>query len=316
MVCYSSPIEREGRGAEQQRAVQSDEGQADPAPGGPAPGETAPAFWDCHAAIGRWTLPPPAGALDVAGLVEELGRAGIVGALVHHGLGRDYDPAAGNAVLMGELATAPAQMEVAHGTALGAAPAAKEDPLAATPARLVPCATLLPSHTGEFPPPDEHIPALIEQGVRAVRLYPRSHNFSLEEWCAGELLGALERYRLPVSVDLSETDWGALHGVLGAHPALPVIVTRVNYRQERFVYPLLRQHPTLHVEVSLFQGHRAIEEVVGRFGPRQLLFGTGLPFYDAGAPMVMVARADVDAAAQLAIGGGNLLRLLREVGVP
>ncbi|MDQ3700559.1 MAG: amidohydrolase [Chloroflexota bacterium] len=286
--------------------MQRDEGQA---PGGPAcrepvSGKTALAFWDCHAAIGRWTLPPPAGALDVPGLVEELARAGIAGALVHHGLGRDYDPAAGNAVLMGELGTAPAQMEDAHRTAPGAAPA-----------RLVPCVTLLPSHTGEFPPPDEHIPALIGQGVRAVRLYPRSHNFSLEEWCAGEILGALERHRLPLSIDLSETDWGTLHGVLGAHPALPVIVTRVNYRQERFVYPLLRQHPTLHVEVSLFQGHRAIEEVVGRFGPRQLLFGTGLPFYDAGAPMVMVARADVGAGAQQAIGGGNLLRLLREVVV-
>ena len=63
-------------------------------------------FWDCHAGIGRWTLPPPAGALDVAGLRAELAYAGIAGALVHHGLGRDYDPAAGNEVLLRELAAA------------------------------------------------------------------------------------------------------------------------------------------------------------------------------------------------------------------
>lgn len=255
------------------------------------------AFWDCHTAIGRWTLPPPAGALDPAGLRAELAHAGgaygaIAGALVHHGLGRDYDPAAGNAALLRELA---------------AAPAGSGEP------ELVPCVTLLPTHTEEFPPPEEHLRDLIRRGVRGARLYPRSHNFSLEEWCAGDLLAALERHRLPVSVDLAETDWPTLHRVCAAHPALPVIVTRVNYRHERFLYPLLKQHPALHVESSFFQGHRGIEEVGDRFGPHRLLFGTGLPFFEIGGPIVMVVRADVGDDARRAIAGGNLRRLMSEL---
>jgi predicted TIM-barrel fold metal-dependent hydrolase len=253
-------------------------------PGAPADLE----FWDCHAAIGRWTLPPPAGALDPSELCEELAYAGIAGALVHHGLGRDYDPAAGNDVLLQELAPE-------------------------APRPLVPCVTLLPPDTGEFPPLEEHLPDLVRRGVRGVRLYPKSHNFSLEEWCAGDLLAALERHRLPVSIDLAETNWSALHGVCAAHPALPVVVTRVNYRNERYLYPLLRQHSRLHVELSFFQGHRAIEEVVDRFGPERLLFGTGLPFFTAGAPVVMVVRADVGDAARRAIAGENLRRLMAEV---
>jgi hypothetical protein len=250
------------------------------------------AFWDCHAAIGRWTLPPPAGALDPDGLCDELQAAGIAGALVHHGLGRDYDPPAGNDVLLRELE------ERDH------------DPGAVA---LVPCVTLLPTDTEEFPPPEEHLPALIRRGVRGVRLYPKSHNFSLEEWCAGELLSALERHRLPVSIDLAETSWSAIHDVCAAHPALPVIVTRVNYRNERFLYPLFRRHPQLRVEISYFQGHRGVEEVVERFGPERLLFGTGLPFYTAGAPVVMVVRADVGDEARRAIAGENLRRLMEAV---
>ena len=31
-------------------------------------------FWDCHAAVGRWTLPPPAGALEPDALRAELAR--------------------------------------------------------------------------------------------------------------------------------------------------------------------------------------------------------------------------------------------------
>jgi predicted TIM-barrel fold metal-dependent hydrolase len=178
---------------------------------------------------------------------------------------------------------------------------------------LVPCVTLLPPDTEEVPPPAAHLPALIRQGVRGARLYPKSHNFNLAEWCAGGLLAAMERHRLPLSIDLAETSWPELHDVCAAHPDLPAIVTRVNYRHERVLYPLLRLHPRLYVEISYFQGHRGIEEVVDRFGPERLLFGSGLPFFTPGAPVVMVVRADVGDAARRAIAGGNLRRLMEEV---
>ena len=243
---------------------------------------------DCHAAVGRWTVPPPAGPLDEAGLLAELDAAGVAGALVHHGVARDYDPAVGNDLLLAACASD----------------------------RLVPCATLLPPATAELPPPDEHLPALLAAGVRAVRLYPRSHNFSLAPWCSGPLLEALERRRVPLTVDLVETDWEAIHGLCERYPDLPVVVTRVNYRQERFLYALWERHANLHVELSLFQGHRSLEEAVERFGPHRLLFGTGLPFFDAGGPVVMLARCEVDAAARRAMAGDNLRRLLGNVVAP
>lgn len=122
-------------------------------------------FWDCNAAIGRWTIPPPGGPLDAEGLERELHRAGIDGAIVHHGLARDYDAAAGNDALFEELRNWPS---------------------------LVPCPSLLPPATCELPPLEELLPDLVARGARMVRLYPRSHNFSLSEWCSGPLLSALE----------------------------------------------------------------------------------------------------------------------------
>lgn len=257
-------------------------------------------FWDCHAAIGGWTVPPPGGLLDAAGLRRELAAAGIAGALVHHGLARDYDPGVGNDALLREL--------------LGVSAPGLQPPIPSSQSpRLVPCATVLPHHTGEFPPPRDHLPRLIAQGVHAVRLYPKQHNFSLEDWCASELLAGLAAHRLPVSIDLAETTWSDVHRVCAAYPDLPLIVTRVNYRQERFLYPLWERHANLYVDVSHFQAHRALEEAIARFGPDRLLFGTGLPFYAPGGPLFLVLRAETDDAARRAIAGHNLLRLLEGV---
>ncbi len=245
-----------------------------------------PAFWDCHAAIGRWTVPPPGGWLDEAALRRELQASGIAGALVHHGLARDYDPAIGNEALLQEIGAA---------------------------STLLPCVTLLPHHTGEVPPPRAHVPQLLAQGACAVRLYPKSHTFSLAPWCAGDLLETLAEHRVPLSIELAETSWETLHEVCSAHPALPVIVTRVSYRQERYLYALWERHDNLYVDISHFQGHRAIEEAVERFGPERLLFGTGLPFYAPGGPVLLVMRAEIDEPARRAIAGGNLLRLIGAV---
>lgn len=118
---------------------------------------------------------------------------------------------------------------------------------------------------------------------------------------------------MPVSLDLAETDWEAVHLLGTDHPSLPVVLTRVNYRQERFLYPLWARHRNLYVDISLFQAHRAIEEAVSCYGHERLLFGTGLPFYEAGGPMMMVRLSEIAPASQCAIAGSNLRRLLSEV---
>ena len=148
-----------------------------------------------------------------------------------------------------------------------------------------------------------------------VRLYPRTHTFSLAEWCLGELLDTLERHRVPLSVELAETGWDQIHALCAAHPALPVLVTRAGYRQERMLFPLWERHPNLYIETSHFQAHRGLEHAVACFGPERLLFGTGLPFFSPGAAVMLVHRAEVSEDARAAVAGGNLRRLLDAVRV-
>lgn len=243
-------------------------------------------FFDAYAALGPLTVPMLGQELaTVAALRTELDRAGIDAALVYSTIALDYDPPTGNALLSAALAD-------------------ESD--------LHPCWVLLPPGTGEFPPPAELITTMAEQGVRAARLCPGPlrHNFSLAPWCSGELLAGLAAAHVPLFLDLDDTHWSEIAALLATYPALPLVVTGVTYRVDRYLYPLLAQFPNLYIELSGYQGLHAIEHLVARFGPERLLFGSHLPLFEPGATITHLCYADFDNDAKALIAHGNLERLL------
>ncbi len=263
-----------------------------PAAGGPGAtserkgaSETGMDFFDCNCMVGRFPQPQPGQFWDVDSLEGELERCGIARALVFHSLGKELDPATGNAALMRELAGR---------------------------TRLAPCWVVMPHDTGEMPPPPELCAQMRSQGVRAVRVFPTMQNFTLAEWCAGNLLAELERNRIPVFVDHTETNWDAIHAVCEAHPGLPLVLLRVNYRSHRFIYPLLSRHRNLYLEIGLFVAHDALAECARHHGAERMLFGSAMPHFAPGGPMASIAYAEISDAEKALIAGGNLRRLLGE----
>lgn len=246
-------------------------------------------YFDCNCSVGRVGCPLLLDIPDVAGLKGEMAAAGLGRALVYHTVARFGDPVQGNALLMKEIAGHPG---------------------------LEPVWVILPPHTGEMPAPGRLVEDMGRAGVRAVRMFPgRSrHGFSLSEWCAGEVLEALEAARLPLMLDTETVTWEEVFAVLRRFTKLPVIMTECSYRHDRFLYPLLEKFETLHVETSRFMGAGAIEDLVGRFGSRALLFGTNMPSYTGTAAVSRLTYADIDRRDKEAIAGGNLRRLLGEAG--
>lgn len=243
-------------------------------------------FFDCYCGLGYLTAPafgqefPTAQELQVA-----LEDAGIDAALVFSPAAFEYDPFLANQALMEEIA--------GH-------------------ANLHPCWVLLPPATGEQPPPLELVTLMAEQGVRAARLAPgrTRNNFSLAAWSVDPLLEALAQAHVPVFLDLDESDWPEIAALLARHPTLPLVLTNVTYRVDRYLYPLWERHDNLYVEISGYQGLRAIEAAVLRFGPERLLFGTHMPRFTPGAALAAVTYAEISANARTLIAGGNLRRLL------
>jgi hypothetical protein len=245
-------------------------------------------FFDCNCSIGRTGYPHLLDIPDAAGLRREMETAGVEEALVYHVLARDGHPPLGNTLLLDELK--------GH-------------------AGLHPVWVLLPHHTGELPPPDQLLAEMKDKGVKAARLYPGRlhHSFTLAEWCAGELLTALQAARLPLILDIEIVSWEEIFSLLQKYPQLPIILSNCSYRHHRFLYPLWERFDYLYLEMSRFMGGGAVEDVVRRFGSGRILFGTNMPQYTGTAAVARLTYADIAWADKEAIAAANLDRILKEV---
>lgn len=243
-------------------------------------------LFDAYCALGPLTAPVFGQEFTTADeLLTAMAATGVAEALVYSPVAYEYDPAEGNARLM-ELITG-------HDN-------------------LHPCWVLLPPATREMPPPDALISEMRAAGVRAARLCPSParNNFSLGDWCSGSLLRALAEAHIPTFIDLSEISWDGLASLLSRYPQLPVVLTGVTYRIDRYLYALWEQFDMLRIDISGYQGLHAVESAVARFGAERLLFGSNAPLYGAGAAVTTVAYAAISPEEKALIAGGNLYQLL------
>ena len=239
-------------------------------------------LFDANCAVGPWpTDRPPYETVD--GLLAEMARLGIERALVSHTLARTYNPPEGNRLLMQEIAE--------H-------------------EQLLPCWTLLRPACGEMGSLADLLSDMDANHVRAVRLYPKGHTYSLEDWQCGELLGVLSERHCIVLLDLAETNWPEVERVCRTYPGISLVVTATGYREFRPLFALLARCDNLFCDLSNLSTYLGVEEILSRFGSERLIFGTGLPISDPGGPIARVFYTDAPQADIAAMAHGNLERLL------
>jgi len=230
--------------------------------------------------LGRPRVPLERVEPGAGDLLGEMRRLGIGRALVRHRACIEVGPRTGNELLLRELA-------------------GREE--------LVPVWMLTPEAVFHPGGPGQAVRQMLSRGVRAAWMHPAGQDYVLEPWCCGRGLEALQERRVPLLVQWDAVTGRQLHEVLGAYPRLPLILLTL--------YPLLEQHPNLHVAVTpTYSVYRGIEELCERFGAGRFVFGSGYPEVEGGAALCMLNYADIPAAARQAIGRDNLERLLSEAG--
>lgn len=250
-------------------------------------------FFDANCGLGASGRAPFIGMRDAGCLLEYMDRCGIAEALVYDVLSVELHAGVGNSEIVKAVAGQP---------------------------RLHPAWVALPHHTGEMPPPRELVKTMLDAGARAARMLPRVNGLAFREWCVGELLAELDEHRIPLFVDFGtwhwadpNADWDGVHWACSTFPDLPIIMVHEQFGSARQSYPLLARHPNLHLELSGTQTNRGVEQIARRFGARHLLFGTQLPFFEAGPALATVGYLELSEEDKRAIAGDNLRRLLEGV---
>jgi len=245
-------------------------------------------LFDSNCMLGKIVAPKAGFPLDAGELLEVMDHFEIAEAIVYHSLSKEYHPAFGNPALC---------QQIAHSR------------------RLHGMWVVMPSGTGDFPAEKPLVEAMRAEGIKAARVFPHPdrHNFSLKDWCSAGLLNSLESLSIPLFVDADQVDWDTVGQLCRDHPGLPLVLTSVGYRSNRFLYPLLEKLDNLHVELSSYCGHRAIEALSERFGAQHLLFGTRLPFFSPGSAVGMLSYARISPVERKLIAGDNLRNMLERV---
>jgi predicted TIM-barrel fold metal-dependent hydrolase len=258
-------------------------------------------YIDCNTMVGKRGPKDIETPYETEDLLEEMEWCGIHGALVAHWTAREYDPMYGNRMLMRQLKKSP---------------------------RLLGAWAVMPSHTWEIPPPRDLVQEMSDNGIRAAKMYPRSHRYPFNLDYCGSLLEELQQrdvllivegghlYNPDIFEPSNQVLLSELDAVLTRFPGLKVLLQSSRWEATRYLHWLMTKHQNLHLELSNHQGNRAMEVFVEWFGADRILFGSGALDKSPGAAKAFVDYAVLDEAAKAKIASGNISRLLKVEQLP
>jgi hypothetical protein len=152
--------------------------------------------------------------------------------------------------------------------------------------------------------------------LRAVRIFPAAHGFSLERWCIGALCEELTVRNIPLFIWHTEARWEDLARLAGDFAKLNIVVEsqyqKVLYHTRR-LFPLMKARPNVYCEISNIGGFNLLDFGVREIGAERFIFGTYLPASDPSVPMGMIMDARISTREKKLIAGDNLRRLISGV---
>jgi predicted TIM-barrel fold metal-dependent hydrolase len=252
--------------------------------------------WDCNSCFGLPSKPSPSPAVceTAADLTAQLDRAGIVRSVTWHIAQHDVAPTVGNRMLA----------EAIRGND-----------------KLLGCWTVLPPQTDEMPV-DRLLADMKAHRIVALRAFPVAHRYLLNAVTMGPLLDEMVARRIPLLYSTRRLPaghsphqaWQDLYNLMAEFPELTLIVLdHGSWGCDRYFRPLFDQYERVYVDTSMYYIDGGIEDVVARYGPGRIVYGSGLPERYPGGMMMAIRHAQIDEAAKAAIAGGTLRQLIQEV---
>jgi hypothetical protein len=245
-------------------------------------------FFDCNMMLGTRSALKAGAIYKTCDIVKIMERCNIKEAAVYHCSALEYHPACGNTRLMDEIRPY---------------------------SFFYPVWVLLPGATGDFEKGAKLLESLKSNNVRLARIFPgaQKHNFSIAKWNCGELFDMLDGGRIPLIVDINDFTWDQLVEIAHSYRNMPLILSRVGYRNDRNIYKILEKYENVYLETSFYKVFLGIEKITEVFGAGRLIFGSDMPVHSGGSAVTLVTHAQISMKEKEMIAGGNLKKLMKNV---
>lgn len=242
-------------------------------------------FFDAFTRIGPRRYKHPAEKWELEDLIKELNHCSVSGAMVASTLSVSYDAMYSNLELSEKIKSYPNLFGIWN---------------------------VLPHHTGEFPSPKELGTKMEEHNVRAVTINPLSNGWDWTTKPSNDLLEWLNENRILTMTSAAELGgWEKLNQFLSRYRNIPILIYGTNWIEQRYVLPLLKEYPNLHISFEQLQINQGLEDLYKNGSIDQLIFASDGPTMSVGAHRTYIDYADIPDSAKAKVAGGNLIRLLK-----
>jgi predicted TIM-barrel fold metal-dependent hydrolase len=228
---------------------------------------------------------------SVDDLLAEMDHCGIAQAVVSHVLSRFSKPEIGNKLTVAAIA----QSE-----------------------RLIGCFILLPGITDEMKDTEKYVVGMLTSGMRAARIFPAQHSFSISSEPADRMFNVLQDYRVPLHVWSREVPWEILDQLAAKYPELSIIVEQCEeetFRNIRKLYPIFEKRRNLFLEVHHSHLYLMLDVMVKKFGGERFVYSSYYPADDPLASLMLVTQGNFSDEDKRLIAGGNYRKLIGGVRI-
>jgi predicted TIM-barrel fold metal-dependent hydrolase len=129
----------------------------------------------------------------------------------------------------------------------------------------------------------------------AVRMLPAAQNYPLNAFFCDDVLGVLDKLRLPLLLDAPEAPaFKDLPPLAMDFPNMPIVLLRRYFNSSRALTPLLMKLDNFYLDMSIIIDAGYLEELVNeRCGSEHLLLGSGMPHHVPAGSLSMVVYSTI-----------------------
>ena len=187
--------------------------------------------------------------------------------------------------------------------------------------RLLPVPVLNPSLTGWQERLNDYIGS---RKVKAVKIFPNYHHFSLSAQFVEDLMTELTRGKVPLFIQMRLEDarnryllmkipvveTKSVIGLSKRFPKVP-IVCLCPYLHE--AVSLVNEAPNIYVDIAFTETLNTISSLLGRIPVQRILFGSHTPFCYTRSAIMKVKSAKISPREEALITFGNLQNLVKSL---
>lgn len=243
-------------------------------------------FLDASCRLGMPAAPAEGLPWQTEAVLELMDRCRIDTALAWHTVAKDGEVADGNALLLEEIKKSP---------------------------KLQPQWCAIPATFDEFLHADALCDAMKKNGVKTLRIAPKSYAHSAAPYAMGELMELAAACHIPVFFDYGEALGDEMYDLCHNYPDVNFVVTNTAYGLNRWLGPVLDCCSNLYVGTGNYVVHNGLTSFCKYYSADRLIFNTNLPTGSAAAAVSLVCLADLATEQKELIAHGNMERLLEEV---